>query len=238
MLRECESMYVTVVHIPGEIFEDRSHNPYAVTFTISNTRITPLFLTGLRLTTTSLYSARLVPVYRLRRKRSWISWKRILKMKRRGEWFKVLDRKYVGREGSIYTIVVNGREVKCTRRSLGRVLSELRRSGTDPYSVELKTSTRYVGYRYLIEYWIETTVPDKWWYGTIITASKPNGARHRIVKRSIPAEVKAVYEHTAMMCKPPEYLVDEKKEVVTASKILVHYLDLNRLNSLSLSTST
>jgi len=224
-------MYVTVVHIPGEIFEDRSHNPYAVTFTISNTRITPLFLTGLRLTTTSLYSARLVPVYRLRRGRSWISWKRIVELRRRGEWFRVLDRKYVGRESSIYTVLVNGREVRCTRRSLGRVLSELRRSGTDPYSVELKTSTRYVGYRYLVEYWVETAVPDKWWYGTIITASKPNGVRHRIVERSVSAEVEAVYEHLAMMCRPPEYLLDEKKEVVTASKILVHYLGLKRPNS-------
>ena len=88
-----------------------------------------------------------------------------------------------------------------------------------------------MGYRYLVEYWMETTVPDKWWHGTIITASKPNGVRHRIVKRSVPAEVEAVYEHLAMMCNPPEYLLDEKKEVVTASKILVHYLNLKRPHS-------
>ena len=218
-------MYVTVVHIPGGIFEDRSHNPYAVTFTISK-RIFPLFLTGLRLTTTFLYDARLVPVYRLRRVRKWMSWRGILKLKKGREWFRILDRKYVGREGTIYTIVADGREVVCTRRRLGRILSELKESGIDPYSVEVRTSTRYVGYRYLVEYWMETAVPDKWWYGTIITASKPNGMRHRIVKRSVSTEVEAVYEHLAMMCEPPEYLADERKEVVTASKILVHYLNL------------
>ena len=218
---------ITVVHVPRGIFWRCGHNPYAVNFLVSPSEsfIEPLSIVNFRLSVPSPYMARLIPISYLVKKCRWMFFYDIDILKRTGVVFRVIGKRR-GVKLSRYLVEVNGKRTWCSLEDLKWLMgrygresySRIRVLYVEPFSKDYP--------EYLVEYWDEGDLPETWWFDKVVTASKPNGIRYRMVRRSLPGniEVVAVYEHEAMKMEVPRGLERERKEIITASKVLKYHL--------------
>jgi len=224
------STSVTVVHIPWGIFRRGTHNPYAVNFLVDLLEdfiIEPLSIVNFRLSDPSPHRARLIPTSYMVKRRRWMFFYDINMLKGSGVVFRIVDRRK-GPKPSRYLVEVDGERTWCFLEDLRWLMG---RYGRESYS---RIKVLYVEPlsedfpEYLVEYWDEGDLPETWWFDRVVTASKPNGVRHRIVERSLPenVEIVAVYEHEAMKMEAPRGLKNERKEIITAGRVLTYYLNI------------
>ena len=220
---------ITVVHVPRGVFWRCGHNPYAVNFLVDLSEdftIEPLSIVNFRLSDSSPYRARLIPTSYLVKKCRWMFFYDISILKRSRVVFRVIGKRR-SLKPSRYLIEVDGERTWCSLEDLkwlvdrygGESYSRIRVLYVEPFSKDYP--------EYLVEYWDDGDLPETWWFDRVVTASKPNGVRYRIVRRSLPenVEVVAVYEHEAMKMEVPRGLKNERKEIITASKVLKYYLN-------------